>query len=115
MMLCAGLFFATTGLFLSWLLNRTLYSIMASYTVIIGGLVMGTLLVTLVLSTMFNDQSLYDHCPLMWINPGMMLSNVLDGGGTQMLSLTYGILCYLMLTALMLWRMIFGFRRFAMD
>src|SRR5207248_8522605 len=61
--LLSALFFATFGLFASWLLKRTLYAIMASYTFVIGGLCIGTTLVTAALSTLLSDGRFIEKCP----------------------------------------------------
>ncbi len=116
-MLLSILFFATSGLFLSFYLKRTLYAIMGAYTFVIGFLMIGTALVTFILAGLFTNERVFDNCPLMWINPVMMMSEVLnpDGLPNAKMFLVFGMLSYLLLSLLMLWRMIYGFRRFAME
>ena len=111
-----GLFFATFGLFMSWLLKRTLYAIMAAYTFVVAGLILGTLLVTFMLSSLVGDYNFITNCPLMWFNPIMMMLEALTPSrAVDSLNLIYGLIGYATLTALMLWRMIAGFRRFAFE
>lgn len=111
-----GLFFATFGLFMSWLLKRTLYAIMAAYTFVVAGLIIGTILVTFILSSLVGDYNFFTNCPLMWFNPIMMMIEALTPSRSiDSLNLIYGLTGYATLTALMLWRMIAGFRRFAFE
>ena len=111
-----AVFFATTGLFMSWVTKRTLYALMMSYTFLVGGLLITTALVTFALSTLFTDSDFITRCPLMWLNPAMMLSDILNPNSFEGLRfLVYGLVCYVALTMLMLWRMIAGFRRFAYE
>lgn len=115
MLIVCTIFFGTIGLFLSWLMRRTLYVILLSYTIVIGGLLIGTGLISSALpTTAFSDKN-----PLLWINPAMMCSEALslstfdDRSGT--IYLFYGLFCYILMTLLMIWRMTIGFRRFAYD
>jgi ABC-type transport system involved in multi-copper enzyme maturation permease subunit len=115
MLMCA-LFFATFGLFMSWLLNRTLYAILSSYTFVVGGLVIGTTMVAGLLSMLTNDGNFFQRCPLMWFNPINMFYNaVTPQQHLDTVFLVYGLIGYGLFTALMIWRMIAGFRRFAYE
>lgn len=111
------LFFSTAGMFLSFYLKRTLYSIMGAYTFVVGGLIIGTTLVTFVLVALFGDGRMLEYCPLMWVNPVMLMAQALNPNSfpNGSLYLTFGLLSYVVLSLLMLWRMIYGFRRFAME
>ena len=111
------LFFSTAGMFLSFYLKRTLYSIMGAYTVVVGGLIIGTTLVTFILAGLFTNDHLLENCPLMWINPVMLMGQALNPNSFQngKLYLIFGLLSYVVFSLLMLWRMIYGFRRFAME
>ena len=73
MMLIVGLFFATFGLFMSWLVKRTLYAVMAAYTFVVAGLLIGTTFVAFLLSALIGDSNFLTKCPLMWFNPAMIL------------------------------------------
>ena len=110
-------FFSTAGMFLSFYLKRTLYSIMGAYTFVVGGLIIGTTLVTFILASLFTNEHVFEYCPLMWINPVMLMGQALNPtsfrNGT--LYLIFGLLTYVVLSLLMLWRMIYGFRRFATE
>lgn len=111
-----GLFFATFGLFMSWLFKRTLYAIMAAYTFVVAVLIIGTVLVTSILSQLVGDWNFLTSCPLMWFNPIMMIMEVVvPSHPFDSLQLFYGLVGYCALTALMLWRMVAGFRRFAFE
>jgi ABC-type transport system involved in multi-copper enzyme maturation permease subunit len=115
-MFICGLFFATFGLFMSWLLNRTLYAIISSYTFVIFGLIIITFIIAGFLSSLTNDSTFLTHCPLMWFNPVLIIfeaANPQEHRDTVFL--IYGMIGYLLLSALMIWRMISGFRRFAYE
>jgi ABC-2 type transport system permease protein len=116
-MLLSMLFFATTGMFLSFYLKRTLYSIMGAYTVVVGGLIIGTFLITVILAGLLTNDRMFESSPLMWINPVMLMIETMVPNSFQngKLYLTFGLLSYVVLSLLMLWRMIYGFRRFAME
>jgi ABC-type transport system involved in multi-copper enzyme maturation permease subunit len=113
-MLVTAVFFATIGLYLSWLLNRTIYAIMSAYSVVIGGLVVGTSLVAFMLELLLSED-VSSKCPLMWVNPVMMMFEAMTPKDTPntILFLVYGLIVYLILTMLIIWRMTVGFRRFA--
>ncbi len=49
-LIITAVFFSTFGLYMSWLLNRTIYAIMSAYSFVIGGLVVGTMLITSMLA-----------------------------------------------------------------
>jgi ABC-type transport system involved in multi-copper enzyme maturation permease subunit len=115
MFMCT-LLFATFGLFMSWLLNRTLYAILSSYTFVVGGLVLGTTMVAALLSMLTNDGNFFSRCPLMWFNPIQMMSEAIaPGQHLDTIFLIYGLIGYGVVSALMIWRMIAGFRRFAYE
>ena len=110
----AAIFYATFGLYMSWLLNRTIYAIMSAYSFVIGGLVVGTFLITSMLDMVLSED-MYTKCPLMWVNPVMMMYESMSPkeNSNTILFLIYGLVVYLVLTMLILWRMTVGFRRFA--
>lgn len=116
-MLISTLFFATAGMFLSFFLKRTLYSIMGAYTFVVGGLIIGTFLITVILAGLFTNERVFEYCPLMWVNPIVLIGQALMPGSFQngKLYLAFGLLSYVVLALLMLWRMIYGFRRFSME
>lgn len=116
-MALAMVFFSTSGMFLSFYLKRTLYSIMGAYTFVVGGLIIGTTLVTFILESLFTNEHTIEDCPLMWINPVMLMGQALTPYSfpNGKLYLTFGLLSYVVLSLLMLWKMIYGFRRFAME
>jgi ABC-type transport system involved in multi-copper enzyme maturation permease subunit len=107
-----GLQFATFGLFMSWLLNRTLYAIIASYTFVVFGLILVTAMVGLLLSMLTSDVGFFSRCPLMWFNPVQLVQWVTSPQQhLDTVYLIYGLIGYGLLSALMIWRMITGFRR----
>ena len=114
--LLTGLFFVTFGLFMSCILKRTLYAVMASYTFVIAGLIMGTLLITTILSSLIGTYEFLTKCPLMWLNPIQLIKEAISPD-THLESgyLMCGLVGYVLLTVLMLWRMIAGFRRFSYE
>jgi ABC-type Na+ efflux pump permease subunit len=115
-MLISGVFFATFGLYMSWRLKRTIYALMATYTFVGGGLVIGTALLTSALTSLTGSYSFFEKCPLMWINPIQMMSEAMSPNRPDdTLFLLYGLFCYILATLLMLWRMIVGFRRTAYE
>ena len=116
-LLVSMFFISTAGMFLSFYLKRTLYSIMGAYTFVVGGLIIGTALVTFILMQLFVNDRLLEYCPLMWINPVMLMEQALSPGSfpNGRLYLIFGLLSYVVLSLLMLWRMIYGFRRFATE
>ena len=68
------------------------------------------------LSSLVGDYNFFTNCPLMWFNPIQMILEVMTPSRTlDSLNLIYGLIGYAALTALMLWRMISGFRRFAFE
>lgn len=113
-MLVTAIFFATFGLYMSWLLSRTLYAIMAAYSFVVGGLLVGTSLFSAMLAQFLSDDMM-TKCPLMWVNPGMMMYEAVNpkDNSNTVLFLIYGLIVYVVLTLLILWRMTIGFRRFA--
>jgi ABC-type transport system involved in multi-copper enzyme maturation permease subunit len=116
MMLIVGLFFATFGLFMSWLVKRTLYAVMAAYTFVVAGLLLGTVLVAFILSSLIGDFNFLYKCPLMWFNPGQIFKEAASPDSRlDSVFLVYGLVGYVLLTVLMLWRMIAGFRRFGYE
>ncbi len=117
-----GLFFTTVGLNLSLVLKRTLNAVMASYSIIIGGLVIVTTIITGMLTGLLNGGGEFmSKCPLMWFNPVMLSGWLLtpDRGISSdsytSLYLLYGLIGYALLTALMIWRMIANFRHHAYE
>ncbi len=115
LLLISGLFFTTFGLFMSWLLNRTLFAIMCSYSFVVGGLIIITSLITAMLS-FFAADDMFTKSPLMWLNPVMMTYEAMNphDNANTVFFLAFGLLSYLILTALLVWRMVVGFRRFAL-
>ncbi len=115
LMAATGFFLATFGLFASWLLKRTLYAIMASYTFSVGLLLLGTTLITTMISALVGDNgNFFLKCPLMWFNPAVLMFWAAGTpNSSEQLSMVVGIAGYIGLSLLMIWRMIAGFRRFA--
>jgi ABC-type transport system involved in multi-copper enzyme maturation permease subunit len=115
--LISTLFYTTFGLFMSWTMRRTIYSIMMSYTFVIGFLLIGTTLITLMLSLALSDNNLMYSCPLVWLNPILMMTFAVSPDTTPNATqfLIYGLLSYILLTMLMLWRMIVGFRHVVVE
>jgi hypothetical protein len=111
------IFFATFGLFMSWQLRKTLFAIMLSYTFVIGFLLIGTTLIYVALQSRFSDSSFLVKCPLMWINPVYLIFYAFapDNSSNSTLFVIYGLLCYIVGTLVMLWRMILGFYHFTYD
>ena len=109
--------FSTVGMFMSWHAKRTLFAVMLSYTFNIMGLLVITAIVTTMLATRFTDGSFFMHCPLMWVNPGFLMFEALNtsDGTNGRIFVVYGLICYVMMILLMLWRMALGFRRFSHD
>lgn len=111
-----GLFFATFGLYASWKLKRTLYAIMGAYTMVIGVCTLGTMLVTGALSSLSNDSGFFERSPFLWVNPIMQIGWVIaPRNQNDSFYLLSGSMIYAVLTYLMLWRMIAGFRRNAQE
>lgn len=110
-------FFATFGLFASWQLRKTLFAIMLSYTFVIGFLLIGTSLIYIALQSRFSDSNFLVKCPLMWINPVYLLyyAAAPDNSANSTLFVIYGLLCYVVGTLVLLWRMVLGFYRFSYD
>jgi len=111
-----GLFFVTFGLFMSCILKRTLYAVMASYTFVIAGLIIGTLFITTILSSLIGTYEFLTKCPLMWLNPIQLIKEAISPDThLDSVYLMCGLTGYALLTLLMLWRMIAGFRRFSYE
>ena len=115
-MLVTALFYTTLGLFLSYRTRRTLYALMGSYTTVIGGLLIGTGMITVALSSIVHDYRFSEHFFLLWINPAYMIAQAISPFETYGTAyLIGGLTIYIALTALMLSRMILGFRRFSVE
>jgi ABC-2 type transport system permease protein len=114
-LLISALLFTTIGLYMSWLLNRTLFAIMSSYSIVVGGLLILTSIVTLMLSSLINSDEPNKN-PIMWVNPAMMAWEAMNprDSAYNVAFLIFGLIVYLALTAMMLWHMAVGFRRFAL-
>lgn len=111
-----ALFYATFGLFASWKLKRTLYAILAAYTLVIGVCTLGTLLITVALSSISHDSGFFERSPFLWVNPIFQIGwATAPRNSADMLYLLCGSLIYAALTGLMLWRMVAGFRRNAQE
>lgn len=115
MVVCA-VFYASFGLFMSWMLKRTIYAIMCSYTFVVGGLIITTSLVSVLLSMIVTELPV-EKSPFIWINPIVMMYRAINPRETanSIQLLMFGLVIYVVLTAIVLWRMIDGFRRFAYD
>lgn len=113
----SSIFFTTFGLFVSWQVRRTLIAIMLSYTFVIGFLLIGTLLITTALYSRFQDSNSIVTSPLLWLNPGYLCWYALapDNPNHSTLFLIYGLMCYSLLTLVLLWRMVLGFYHFSYD
>ena len=105
-------FFTTIGLFLSWLVKRTLFAVMGAYVVVIGGLLIGTGMVTAACSMFMRDQSNMNWFPPLWVNPAMMMYQAMEPEAPNgFLYLFFGLLIYALLTVLMLLVMHRNFHR----
>ena len=109
----SALLFGTFGLLMSWRFKRTLYAIMSSYTFVVGGLIIGTVMITSVLTMLMSEHYIQEHSPLLWINPVMLMYWAMDPGDSGYASryLLYGLLIYSFAIVLMLFIMITNFRR----
>lgn len=114
-MLVTALFYTTLGLFLSWCFRKTLYALMMSYTVVVGGLTIGTMLITVAVSMFVQDFRFSEHFFVLWLNPVYLMWRAISPDNNGPFYMLCGLLIYLVLTALMLWRMVTGFRRFASE
>jgi ABC-2 type transport system permease protein len=115
-MLVSALFYTTLGLFLSWCFRKTLYALMMAYTIVIGGLLIGTALLAAAVQMFVQDFRIAEHFFAFWINPAYLMTQVMSPVRPYgEIYMACGLLIYLILTALMLWRMIVGFRRFARE
>ncbi len=108
-MAVSALCFTTISLYVSWVVKRTIYSIMSGYSIVIGGLVICTSLSAAVV-----NGSLANN-PLMWINPILMFGQAIDPHIVTGGDLTVAIITYLLATALMLTRMIIRLRDFSLE
>ena len=108
-------FFTTVGLFVSWQVQKTLVAIMLSYTFVIGGLFLGTFLITMAVQSRFQDSNFLVTCPLFWVNPGFMCYYALapDNSNNSTMFLIYGLICYAVATLVLIWRMVLGFYHFS--
>jgi ABC-type transport system involved in multi-copper enzyme maturation permease subunit len=115
-MFLTAICFTTLGLFLSHCTRRTLYALMLSYTIVVGGLLIGTMMLTGALQMFVRDFGFFERFPLLWINPAYLMMQVMSPvkpyGGVYLMG---GLILYLVFTLLMIWRMIAGFRRFSTE
>ena len=115
LLVISAVFFATIGLYMSWLLNRTLFAIMSSYSIVVGGLLILTSIVTVMLSSLISSDEPNKN-PIMWINPALMAWEAINprDSAYNVAFLIFGLTVYAAVTGLMLWHMVVGFRRFAL-
>lgn len=117
-MFLTSLLFATFGLFMSWMLNRTIYALITSYTVLIGGLILVDYFITTILTTIVSDPSFFYRCPIIWLNPIQLLYEATTPNSSMPQSpffIMFGLFGYILLTLLLLWRMISGFRQYSIQ
>ncbi len=112
-----AVFFATFGLFVSWLFRRTIYAVMAAYTFVIGFLCIGTAMITSGISMLTSDNNMFESFPLIWMNPFYLIAKALYSGISDYEFHAFhfftGIMMYVAMTIFMLFFMIFKFRRFS--
>jgi len=113
----SAVFFATFGLLMSWQLQKTIFAIMLSYTFVIGFLLIGTALLWVMFQWRFSDSNSAVKFPPLWINPAFMIGYAIspDNTANSTLFVIYGMLCYVVGTLVMLWRMILGFFNFSYN
>lgn len=111
-LITCSVFFTITGLFLSWLVKRTLFAVMGSFVVVIGFLMLGTFLITGACSLFVHDYQVMERFPLLWINPIYMMGQAMQPMAPDgFVYMIVGILAYLAASVLMLWIMIRNFHR----
>ncbi len=113
----SAIFYATVGLFISWQMKKTIFAIMVSYTVVIGFLFLGTGLVYWMLQSRFTDSTFTAKFPLLWVNPLYLIGYAMspDNSSNSNLFVVYGLLCYVVASVALLWRMIAGFYHVSDD
>jgi ABC-2 type transport system permease protein len=111
-LLICTVFFTITGLFVSWLVKRTLFAVMGSYVVVIGFLMLGTFLITGACSLFIRDYQVMERFPLLWINPIYMMGQAMQPMAPDgFLYMVVGVVAYLIASLLMLWIMVRNFHR----
>lgn len=112
-----GAFFASFAFYLSLRFKRTLYAMLGSYAFIVGFLCVGTTLITGTLEMLSSNHSdrLFEDCPLMWLNPLMIVSSLTSTQGANYTQALVGAFVYALLAALMLRLTFSRFKRHAYD
>ena len=116
-MLIIAAFFATFGLYMSMKYKRTLYALLATYGFLFGVLSVCTVMLTGMLQ-MFtrNNNRFMEEFPLMWINPFYIAGEIFGNNDARYVPyVLIGLCVYAAATALLLTRMIFQFRRMAIE
>jgi len=112
-----GAFFASFAFYLSLRFKRTLYAMLGSYAFIVGFLCVGTTLITGTLEMLSSNHNgnFFQNCPIMWLNPLMIVNNLTMMQGTNYTQALDGAFVYALLAALMLRLTFSRFKRHAYD
>ncbi len=111
-LLVSTIFFTIIGLFLSWLVKRTLFAVMGAYVVVVGFLMIGTAMIAAAFSMFMQNQHDIDWFPLFWINPVYLMGQAMQPAAPYgFLYMTFGLVVYAVLSGLMLWIMLRNFNR----
>ena len=106
------IFFTTVGLFISWLVKRTIFAIMGAYTFVVGFLAMGTFMITGAVSLFSPGNRILETFPLLWINPIYLIGQALEPATPYgFFYMTVGLFAYVVMTVLMLGIMLWKFHR----
>lgn len=106
-----ALFALTISLFYSWRLKRTLYALIATYTTVIGALIIADSMVSVALSAIAGSGN--GASPLLWINPVMLFYQALTPDLAHPQSALFqllGLAFYLICSAALIWGVIYGLR-----
>ena len=106
-------FFALTiSLFYSWRLKRTLYALIATYSTVIGLLIIADSMVSVALSIIAGSGN--GSSPLLWINPVMLFNQALSPDLAHPQSAIFqllGLAFYLVCSFILIWTVIRGLKR----
>ena len=108
------IFFTTVGLFISWLVKRTIFAVMGAYTFVVGFLMVGTYIITGAASQFSPERSsgFWEWFPLLWINPIYLMGQAMEPAKPYgFLYMTLGLFAYVILTVSMLGIMWLKFHR----
>lgn len=110
-------FFCTAlGLYASWALRRTLYAQIAVYTILIGVLSLGTLLLSAAYDTLSSFGSNLGNTdlstqPWLWFNPFYLFALLFEEKPTHFSQLAIGLLGYALVGCWMVFRISINLRR----